>query len=88
MGDLRQNRPSNTEIQPPKWAVRFFRWYCNEELQEELLGDFYEQFCERIEKEGPTKAKIGYWLNVFTFINKYTLRRKGRSYTHTITPDM
>jgi len=88
MGDLRQNRPSNTEIQPPKWAVRFFRWYCNEELQEELLGDFYEQFCERIEKEGPTKAKIGYWLNVFTFINKYTLRRKGRSYTHTITPYM
>ena len=28
----------NTE--PPIWADRFFEWYCNPDMQEEILGDF------------------------------------------------
>ncbi len=88
MGTLNQPSKAPAELVPPKWAERFFRWYCNEDLQEELLGDFYEQFCDRWETAGPQKAKLGYWLNVITFINKYTLRRKRGSFTHIITPDM
>jgi len=38
------------EITPPKWADRFFEWYCNPDMQEEIQGDLYESFIFEIFK--------------------------------------
>jgi len=67
----------NTAIKPPKLAERFFKWYCRNELAESILGDLEEQFYYNLEKHGNNKAKLYYWLNTFTFINRYTLRGYG-----------
>ena len=63
---------------PPRLADRFFEWYCNDDLQEEIQGDLYERFHEKVKNSGARWAKCCYWLNVFLFINKYTLRRNNR----------
>ena len=60
--------------QPPKWAIRFFRWYCNDAFQEELLGDLYERFQQHLEENGPAKAKRRYWLNVCLLMNRHTIK--------------
>ncbi|WP_462252895.1 ABC transporter permease [Ekhidna sp.] len=33
--------------QPPKWALRFLRWYCREEYLDEIEGDMMELFHVR-----------------------------------------
>ena len=33
--------------QPPKWALRFLRWYCREEYLDEIEGDMMELFHGR-----------------------------------------
>ena len=76
------------EISPPKWADRFFKWYCNPDLQEEILGDLYERFQGRVAEYGLARARRWYWINVFLFINKYTLRRKKSPYSALNSLDM
>ena len=59
--------------QPPKLAVRIFRWYCNSERREELEGDLEELFINRL--EGGSKlwnAKIFYWWNVLHCCRSYS----------------
>lgn len=85
MAGMKQDR---NIVEPPRWADQFFKWYCNEDLQEELLGDLYERFYEQVENSGARWAKLWYWINVFLFINKYTLRRSHSSYARTNHFDM
>lgn len=86
MANVKQDR---NIAEPPKWADRFFGWYCNPDLQEELLGDLYERFHEKVQNKGVRHAQFWYWINVFLFINKYTLRRDRRhSFTRLNTLDM
>ncbi|MEQ9440957.1 MAG: ABC transporter permease [Cyclobacteriaceae bacterium] len=46
--------PDNT--QPPQWALRFFRWYCHPEYQEDIEGDLRERFERRVKADGEKKA--------------------------------
>ena len=85
MANMKQDRNIAT---PPRWADRFFEWYCNDDLQEELQGDLYERFHEKVETSGARWARVWYWLNVFLFINKYTLRRNPHPYAQTNHLDM
>ena len=39
-------------VNPPNWADRFLRWYCNPKYLEEIEGDIYELFDRRIEIKG------------------------------------
>lgn len=64
------------QVKPPKWAEKVVKWYCNNHLQESILGDLEERFYDDTEKYGPGQSRIRYWINVFRFINKYTLARK------------
>ncbi len=40
----------NKTNHPPKFPVRFFRWYCNPEFVEDIEGDLLERFEKRKEK--------------------------------------
>jgi putative ABC transport system permease protein len=43
-------------LQPPKYPLRFLRWFCREDYLDEIEGDLIELFEKRAE-ESPTKAK-------------------------------
>ncbi|MDW3211413.1 MAG: ABC transporter permease [Reichenbachiella sp.] len=71
---------------PPKWADRFFSWYCQNELAESILGDLHEWFEDQVDQKGLFRARLLYWVNVLKFINKFTLKRKNPYTTLNSTP--
>jgi len=48
-----------SENNPPRVVLGFFRWYCNPALLEEIEGDLTERFHYYSERYGQNKAK---WL--------------------------
>ena len=40
---------------PPKYPLRFFRWYCDPEYVEDIEGDLLERFTQRINKNKAAK---------------------------------
>lgn len=56
--------------QPPKLAKRFFQWYCNPQLEEQILGDLEEQFEEDLKDYGYKKARRRFWWSVIRFFRK------------------
>lgn len=73
---------SKRPVTPPKWAERFFKWYCKNELTESILGDLYERFYDTLEKSGKFRAQLNFYLNTVRFINKYTLRKNRKDLFH------
>ncbi|MCR9254425.1 MAG: permease prefix domain 2-containing transporter, partial [bacterium] len=51
----------------PKISKLFFQWYCNPELEEQILGDLQEQFEEDIALFGLAKARRRFTWNVIRF---------------------
>lgn len=68
---------------PPRLAQRFFSWYCRNHLHDSILGDLEEQFYQNQLKHGTRRAKLLYWLGVFQFINRFTLKRDHYSTSYT-----
>ncbi|MEO1054648.1 MAG: ABC transporter permease [Bacteroidota bacterium] len=54
----------NEQHLPPKWALRFFRWYCRSEYVEDLEGDLLERFDRRKEEVGLKKARQKFFFDV------------------------
>ncbi|MEM7298812.1 MAG: ABC transporter permease, partial [Bacteroidota bacterium] len=59
-----------SNAQPPKFFIRFFKWYANPQLQEVILGDLEEQFEEDVQEYGAAKAKRRYSWTVLRFFRK------------------
>lgn len=53
---------------PPKFAERFFSWFCHQAHLEGLEGDLYELYERRIRKQGYLKAKLYYLLDMITLL--------------------
>ncbi len=49
---------------PPKYLLRFFRWFCHPELHPFIEGDLLELYEERVMKKGQRKASIQFALDV------------------------
>ena len=62
---------------PPRWALRLLRWYCNPELYEEIQGDLYEAFTDRIAQRGLSYARRRYVGDVLRFIQPFTLESRN-----------
>jgi putative ABC transport system permease protein len=67
----------NERPQPPQWADRLLAWYCNPELLEEIQGDAYELYCERLKREGKRAADLKYMWDVIRFCRLSNVRRPG-----------
>ena len=65
----------NQKPQPPRWAERFFRWFCSDAFSEIVLGDLHEFFQRRVEEEGLKKARRQFVWDVFTMIRPFALRK-------------
>ncbi len=48
---------SHDNIQPSKFWLRFFRWFCRAEYKEDIEGDLLERFEVNAENHGVQKAK-------------------------------
>jgi ABC-type antimicrobial peptide transport system permease subunit len=62
-------------IQPPKLPLKLFRLYCGEERLEELEGDLYEVFQERVKERGTLFASLFYWWLVIRSFRSFALKR-------------
>ena len=65
--------------QPPKWAIRFFRWYCTDHLTEAALGDMLELYARRRSSMKKWKADFLFVWNVVLFFQPFAIRKKSRS---------
>ncbi|MEP1032548.1 ABC transporter permease [Ekhidna sp.] len=66
--------------QPPKWADRFLRWYCNPRFIEEIEGDIYELFDRRVVDQNPKMAKIKFIWDVFRFFRWSNIKKSKSKY--------
>ncbi|MFY0651004.1 MAG: ABC transporter permease [Cyclobacteriaceae bacterium] len=60
-----KNRQAHT---PPQWPAKLLRWFCREELIEEIEGDLTEVFHMRIEARKALNARVLFFLGVLSYI--------------------
>jgi len=74
-----------TKHTPPALAKRLLQWFCHAELIEEIEGDLYELFQQRVEQEGLFKARLQYYRDVLDATNLYRSRPRKKSH-HQMLP--
>ncbi|SDL80547.1 putative ABC transport system permease protein [Catalinimonas alkaloidigena] len=77
------NQPKPAAPQPaaPRWADRFLSWYCRPELLEEIQGDVYELFDQRLETTGLAAARRGFVWDVLRSFRLSTIRHPLPSFS-------
>lgn len=65
-----------SELHPPKWALRFLRWYCRDEYLDEIEGDLFEFFHQR-GKSSPKAARLFFVWNVFRSFRIINFKKIG-----------
>jgi len=70
--------------QPPRWAERFFRWYCNDHLREAVLGDFTELYERRRAHMSKRRADLLFIWNVITFLQPFAIRKRSVTQTYPV----
>lgn len=64
---------------PPRWAIKLFRWFCNDQLCDAVLGDLLELYDRRRASMGKFKADLLFVWNVIQFIQPFAIRKKSPS---------
>lgn len=64
---------------PPKFLLRFFRWYCNPRLQDYIEGDLMEVYARRLEKSGKFKADLRLLIDVLLLCRPGIIRSRSHS---------
>ena len=62
--------------QPPKWIIRFLRWFCDARFHEEMEGDLYELFAELAEDHPLRKARRIFFFSSFSYLRPYFFSKK------------
>ena len=65
----------STSGTPPKWPLRFLRWFCKPFLLEQIEGDLTESFEKDLANHSSRKAKWNYWLEVLGLFRPPIIRR-------------
>ncbi|MEL6534073.1 MAG: ABC transporter permease [Bacteroidota bacterium] len=65
---------------PPQRADRLLRWFCREELQEEILGDLHEFWTsDEVKALSHRRALWAYWFHVLHFLRPFAFKRKRQN---------
>jgi putative ABC transport system permease protein len=72
-------------ISPPKWAIRFLRFYCKAEFLDEIEGDLFEIFDRVAHKRGSNRAKIGFIWNTIRFFKWSNIKKTTRFNSNNFT---
>ena len=59
---------------PPNFPLRFLRWYCHPKLLERIEGDLFEEYDQRIKKNGKQKADIKFIIDVLLLFRPKIIR--------------
>ncbi len=59
---------------PPKFFLKFFRWYCHPKLADHIEGDLLEVYGERLKKSGKRKADIKFVIDVLLLFRPRIIR--------------
>jgi putative ABC transport system permease protein len=62
---------------PPRWAIHFFKWLCNDHLVEAVLGDMIELYERRVKSMPRWKADLLFVANVIQFVQPFAIRGKS-----------
>ncbi|MDN5203739.1 ABC transporter permease [Fulvivirgaceae bacterium BMA10] len=65
-----------SSIEPPKWAKRFLRWFCNPGIREYIEGDLDELFLTEYQTHDLKTAKKRYIKRVLGLLRPFALRRE------------
>ncbi len=63
-----------THKPPPKFLLRFFRWFCHPELHPFIEGDLLELYEERRKEQGKRKANIRFAVDVLLLFRPGIIR--------------
>lgn len=64
----------NKRLNPPKLLLRFFRWYCHADYQEDIEGDLLERFENKLEEKGYRAAKWNFIKDVILLFRPGIIR--------------
>ena len=62
-------------MKPPKYFLRFFKWFCAPEFFEELEGDLEESFQANLKTHGPKLARKQYRKEVLLMIRPSVIKK-------------
>ncbi len=62
---------------PPRWMMKFFRWFCREELCDAVEGDMLVLYQEQRQHRSRFRANLWYFFNVLTFLQSFAIKRRG-----------
>lgn len=72
---------------PPRWLLRFFRWYCHPKLHRHIEGDLFELYHERVQEVGKRKADLRFAFDVLLLFRP-SIIRPVKTHTRLNTYDM
>jgi len=73
-------RPQGND--PPKLIMRFFRWFCHEELRNSVEGDLIELYQERHQTYGRSRANWRFFIDVLLLLRPGIIGFSNNIFTH------
>jgi len=67
-----------TNIQPPRLFLRFFRWFCDPSMAEDIEGDLFEMFQREAEAGSLSKARLRFSVNVLRLFRPGIIKKISR----------
>lgn len=65
---------------PPRFALRFFRWYCHPSLVDHIEGDLLEEYAHRFRTSGKTTADIRFLMDVILLLRPDIIKSRTPSH--------
>jgi len=65
---------------PPRWIMRFFRWFCRKDLADAVEGDLIELYGRKAEENGRLRANAFFFFYVTTFFQPFAFKRQHEQY--------
>ena len=73
----------SSDIGPPKFFLRFFRWFCNPSFAEDIEGDLKEMFMRDAASGNIARARLRFSLNVLRLFRPGIIKRFGNQSSYT-----
>jgi len=70
-----------SDLSPPRFFLRFLRWFCPNHLYEEIEGDLIQRYHRDVKWSGERRANLNLILNVLRFFRPGILARTKLNYS-------
>lgn len=70
----------NSTKLPPKWMMRFFRWFCRHDLADAVEGDLLELYERKVLSQGRLRANWHFIVYTLSFFQPFAFKRQREQY--------